>query len=212
MFDDLHVQSCASQQVGSTTGFRIRVEAADDDSPDPGFENGLGTRWGSSLVGAGFKGRVERSVAKPMSTGFDEQPLGMWTAHDPVMAFTNDVAFGVHAHAPNHGVGFDVPVSTQSSAGSAVQQQCIDFHCGLSDRHASGPGPYETTPHRTRTWGHALAKRGALGERDWVGEGIVANQVLARTSSVRFGGMIRYSLGSMELDARPWLMPRRIVV
>ena len=34
----------------------------------------------------------------------------------------------------------------------------------------------------------------------------------ARTSLDRFGGMMRYSAGSMVLLARPWVMPRRTVV
>jgi len=50
------------------------------------------------------------------------------------------------------------------------------------------------------------------GSSPILGNGSVEFQVRARTSSRSRSGINRYSLGSIELDARPCVKPRRIVV
>ena len=69
-------------------------------------------------------------------------------------------------------------------------------------RASANEGGWKETPGRDRL----VATR-------WIESGMWSvDQPCARTASLRLSGITRYSAGSIELVARPWVIDRRVVV
>lgn len=146
--------------------------------------------------------------------------VGSWIcrADDNAGDASVDQGLGARAGSTRVCAGFKRDIGGCAASGGASDVYRVDFCMCLAAAPMSGErnqlafGGHNRTAHRRVGGDETMATRCSPSCQVQPVAVYSCAHEPARTSFERLGGMMRYSAGSIELLARPWVMPRSTVV
>ena len=106
---------------------RVRVGQADHHAPDAGFDQRVGARRGTAVVGAGFQIDIDGRPAHRLTRGAQRFDFGVRPAGAPVMALA-DRAVPAHDHRADRRVRTRAPPAAGGQLERAAHERLVAAH------------------------------------------------------------------------------------